>query len=182
MRIYVIVHTILGGSPVIPTVDLAGQWQAKMASIEIWIPWRKCAQAPSSLAAELSSQTSYSTDQQSWQVYVCVCVGGGGGGHKNDKMIKKKKTRFGQMPMLVSRCYLIHTRFLPACIRLVHNQRTCRPPSRHKPSKVTCFHHYIIAVCKKKYNKKEKAAENRQEKEDVHCCVFRSSQAKWSKK
>ena len=37
---YVIVHTILGGSPVSHSVDLAG-WQAEMASIEIWITWLK---------------------------------------------------------------------------------------------------------------------------------------------
>ena len=37
---YVIVHTILGGSlRASHSGDLAG-WQAKMASIEIWIPWR----------------------------------------------------------------------------------------------------------------------------------------------
>ena len=35
---YIILRTILGGSPVI-SGDLA-RWQAKMASIEIWIPWR----------------------------------------------------------------------------------------------------------------------------------------------
>ena len=46
---YVIVHTILPPSPVILWIELGGK--PKVASIEFWIPWRKCAQAPLTIFA-----------------------------------------------------------------------------------------------------------------------------------